>query len=159
MTPRPDEYTAVCLDCDPQWPDSDLTREDDAPLSTAVHPFLTVADMETWITAHEQGTGHTAFWRTRRVLTRADRARQREARQWGHWYVQVCVDCHPEYAVDAVPVLDLVHALAVPGSPVQPLRSAMDCVVTAFAHHDYHEPAGHRRFRTELMDNTTPVTG
>jgi hypothetical protein len=147
MTPRPDEYTLVCLDCDPEWPDSDLTRADSDPPSTAVHPFPTVADRETWATEHQRATGHGAFWRTKRVTTRADRVREMGVR-----YVQVCVECHPEYAPDVMPLLDPVLLLDPAGSPaVQIMDSATDCIVAAYAHHEFHSPAGHSRFRTELV--------
>ncbi len=137
MTPRPDEYTLVCLDCDPTWPDSDLTREEStSPRSTAVHDFPTLPDREAWITDHQRVTGHTRFWRSRRVKTRTDRVLEMGVR-----YAQVCLDCHPEYAGTAMPQLDLAASTV-----VGVCDSDTDCVEAALAHYLH---AGHARFRTE----------
>jgi hypothetical protein len=142
MTPPPDEYTLVCLDCGQQCPDSDLTRADNAPLSTAALDFPSVTDRETWATRHQETTGHTVFWRS----VGQPRTRAEQIREIGARYVQVCVDCHPEYAPDAVPPLDPVESPA-----AQIMDSATDCIVAAYAHHEFHTPAGHSRFRTDLV--------
>lgn len=137
MTPRPNEYALLCRECDPTWPDSDPTRQEGDPLSTAVHEFPTVTDLELWMDAHQRATGHATYWRTRRLTTRADRVREAGVR-----YAQTCLECHPEHVPDPFDPVPL--ALDLDGVTVW--ETASDALLDAF---DHSTTTGHTRFRTE----------